>query len=749
MSVLSRAGERTLTLKVLGLHCAEEVGALRKALDRQVGVSEVSIDQIHSRVSFRLQDPAMLPAVSAAVARAGLRLVQPDETVSELGMEPRIWWSGLVSVSCLALAVVAQFIESGGAWLSLVAEVESEGPAWASTSLYAAAALSAGAIILPKAALAARAGRLDMHVLVVIAILGAVWLGEVSEAAAVASLFAGAQLLEAWSAARARRSVGALMQGACGMACCCADGHEQAVALHAIEAGMVLRVRPGERIPVDADVVAGSSSVDESAMTGEPTPLVKRVGDTVRAGAVNGSGAIDIRARGRADESHLARMLTAVEHARQGRTQAERWVERFAGIYTPVVVLLAMAVWLVPPLFGFGPWDEWFRRGLVVTLVACPCALVISTPVTIVAAISAAARHGVLVKGGEHLEQCATLQAVAFDKTGVTTSGRPRVVSLHLLGPRTERDVLGHIAALESRSEHPLGAALVAYATSRGIAPDALQASDVQAVPGRGLVGQTGRQSCWIGSARFLGEHAVITDDAMREIDRLHADGLTVVACGSGPEVWAVLGLRDETRVDAVTAAQMLRGLGIRQMAILSGDHRAAVRDSAALMHVPDVRGECTPGDKAAAIAALEARGPVAMVGDGINDVPALAAATLGVAVGPRATDAALEAADVVLVHDDLRHLPWLIGHARRTLRVVKENLWFAVGIKVLFLVAAALGQATLWMAVVADTGATVAVTLNGLRLLRVQAPPEMPHRHPHHHHHEPHPESAGRMEER
>lgn len=734
MQVNNSATSQAIQLRVLGLHCAEEVGALRRALDRQTGVSDVHIDQLRARVSFTMAAPATLPAVSAAVTRAGLRLVQPDEAVPELAVEPRVWWSGLTSAVCLVIAVIAQFVESGGAWLSLVADVEAEGPSWVSTTAYAAAALAASAIILPKAFTSARAWRLDMHVLVVVAIAGAAWLGEVSEAATVASLFAGSQLLEAWSAARARRSVGALMQGNVHHACCCVDGHDHDVAVDCIEPGMVLRVKPGERIPVDADVVSGSSSVDESSMTGEPTHVLKRAGDVVTAGSVNGSGALEIRARARADQSGLARMLSAVEHARQGRTEAERWVERFARIYTPVVVLLALAVWLVPPLFGFGAWDEWFRRGLVVTLVACPCALVISTPVTIVAALSAAARHGVLVKGGEHLERCATLRAVAFDKTGVATTGRPAITSLRLLGGRSEREVLDHVVALETRSEHPLAHALVTFAASRGVAEGAAHARDVQAVPGRGLVGEAWGHEFWIGSARFLGEHARVSDDAAAEIARLHAEGLTVVACGSGQDLWAVFGARDTTRPDAIAAAQQLRARGVRHLAILSGDHAAAVSATARAMHVTEVRGECAPADKAAAVAALSVSGPVAMVGDGINDVPALAAATLGIAVGPRATDAALDAADIVLVHDDLRHLPWLIAHARRTLRVVQQNLWFAVGIKVAFLVAAAFGNATLWMAVLADTGATLAVTMNGLRLLRVQAPPAVHHHHQHHH---------------
>jgi len=732
MQVNSSAPQKVWDLRVLGLHCAEESTALRRALERQPGVSEVSIDQLRSRVSFRLDAPATLQTVSSAATRAGLRLVQPDESVPDHAVDATVWWAGVLSVTCLLGALAAQFVESGGAWLSLVADLDQGGPAWVSTALYAAAASAASVIILPRALTAMRAGRLDMQVLVVVAVAGAAWLGEVSEAAMVASLFAGAQLLEAWSAARARRAVGTLMQGTQAKVCCVVDGSEQVVAVNRVEAGMTLRVKPGERIPVDAEVVSGSSSVDESAMTGEPVHVLKRPGDLLDAGTVNGSGSLEVRARARADQSGLARMLSAVEHARQGRTDAERWVERFAQVYTPIVVGLALAVWLVPPLAGFGGWDEWFRRGLVLTLVACPCALVISTPVTIVAAISAAARHGVLVKGGEHLETCASLTAVAFDKTGVATTGRPQVVSLRLFGARSEQEVLDHIVALEARSEHPLADALMAFAATRGGGRGSA-VGEVQAIPGRGLVGEACGHDFWIGSARFLGDHARIGDDAAGEIARLHDAGLTVVACGSGAELWAVLGARDTTRPDAVEAAAALRRCGVGRLVLLSGDHPSAVAATARAMQVADVRGECSPTDKAEAIAVLAASGPVAMLGDGINDVPALVAATLGVAVGPRATDAALDAADIVLVHDDLRHLPWLIIHARRALGVVRQNLWFAVGLKVAFLVAAAMGHATLWMAVLADTGATVAVTMNGLRLLSVQAPPaDQRHHHGH-----------------
>ncbi len=392
----------------------------------------------------------------------------------------------------------------------------------------------------------------------------------------------------------------------------------------------------------------------------------------------------------------------------------------------------------MPTLAGLGDAQEWFRRGLVVTLVACPCALVVSTPLTIVAAISTAARAGILVKGGEHLERCASLGAVAFDKTGVATTGRLKVVSFEVMAPFDERRTLEHVVAVEARSEHPLATALIEFAATRGVQAGSVGGHDVHAIPGLGLEGQVGERDFWIGSARFLAQRTTVSPAVEQAIAALYACGLTVVACGSGSDVWAIFGALDRTRDDAVAAARGLRTRGISRLVLLSGDHAAAVRASATLMEVGDVRGECTPGDKAHAIRQLKEGGPTAMVGDGINDVPALAAASLGIAVGPRATDAALEAADIVIVDDDLSRLPWLIDHARRTMAVVRQNVWCAVALKIAFMIAAAGGHATLWMAVFADTGATLLVTINGLRMLHDRSLSDS-HAHRQHHHHHVH----------
>jgi len=726
----SQPSASRVACRVIGLHCFEEVALLRRVLDRHAGVADVSIDQIRAQVSFLLAEPATMESVSAAVSRAGLRLIHGGDAAPRSGVEPFVWWSGLSSNMLLVAAVLVQFVMSGGDWVSLLAEAEGQPLHPAALAAYLLAVAAAGVIVVPRAVTSLRHARLDMNVLVVVAALGAIWLGEVAESAMVAGFFSGAQFLESWSAARARLAVGALMQGTDQEVCCRVDGREHRTPTASVTAGMVLSIRPGQRFPVDAEIVSGSSSIDESANSGEPTYVRRGQGDRVAAGAINGAGALEVRALGGLQDSTLARMIASAEGTRAGQTTAERWVERFARVYTPTVVGVALMVWLVPPLLGFGLWDEWFRRGLVVTLVACPCALVIATPLTIVAAISTAARAGVLVKHGTYLEQCAHLHAVAFDKTGVATMGQPEVVGFRVFEPFDEVQTLRHIVALEARSEHPLAKALLAHAASRGVGAASTHSEDVQAVPGLGLEGAVDGQAFWIGSARFLERHARLTPEAANEIDVFRARGLTVVACGAGAYVWAVFGARDETRRDAVEAARALRARGVRRLALLSGDHEAAVHATAAMMQVDEVLAECMPEDKARAMIDLRSHGPAAMVGDGINDVPALAAASLGVAVGPRATDAALQSADVVLVHDDLSRLPWLIDHARRALSVVRQNVLLAVLIKLAFVLAAATGHATLWMAVLADTGATLVVTANGLRMLRSEIPPPPGHSH-------------------
>jgi Cd2+/Zn2+-exporting ATPase len=710
--------------RVHGLHCAEEVRAIQQALTGMPGVTDLQFDVLAERLVLQATSEAAASGrIEAAIAALGMRAEPWTDAVGPGAQGTQRIWLAAVSGGALLLALAWHVIESGSLRHALLGG-EHEGPSHpVPMALYALAAAAGLAITLPKALRAIRHRRLDMNVLVIVAIAGAAVLGEWSEGATVASLFAVANALEAWSATRARHAVTGLMRLTPHHASVLHHDHEHRIPVEHVQPGAIVVVRPGERVPIDGEVVSGMSSLDEAALTGESLPVVKHAGDKVYAGTLNGSGALEVRATRRATESNIARMVALVDAARLRRTTTELWIERFARYYTPAVIGVAFAVAVLPPILGLGSWTEWFYRGLVTTLIACPCALVISTPVTIVAALASAARHGVLVKGGEALEALAATTTVAFDKTGVVTRGEPDVEVLEPLAPHTPADVLAHLLAVESRSEHPLARAIVARARAQGIETPA--AADVQAIPGAGAEGVVDGQVFWIGSARLARRHHVETAVVDTRVAALEAQGLTVVLCGDETSVWALVGLRDAPRDDARATVEALRRVGVTRQCLLTGDNHRAATLVARTLGLDDVRAGLLPDEKEAAIRELSTGGVrVAMVGDGVNDTPAMAAAAVGIAMGPRSTDAALETADIVIAADDLRRVPWILAHARRALAVVQQNVWIAVGAKLAFVVLAATGHATLWMAVAADTGATIVVTLNGLRLLSARGVP-------------------------
>jgi len=705
---------------VVGLHCAHEVHALERALARCRGVSAVRVDAVRARVTFVADTDETAARAQVAASHAGLRLVAPGETTGAPAVDARTRLAGLISILALLVGLGALVVESGGQWLALIAEIEHDEPTVVSHLAFVLAIAASLTVIGPNALRGLRHRRLDMSVLVVVAVTGALWLGEVSEGAAVSVLFVVAGWLEAWSTARARASVEGLMQGtAAAVRCCGTDGHTH-MALDAIAVGTELLLRPGERLPVDGVVLTGTSSVDESALTGESVGVPKRPGDRVGAGSVNGSGALRIRAESTASSSHLSRILAAADDTRHGRTRTEQWINRFAQVYTPAVLVLAAALFLGLPLVAGATWSESLHRALVVMLVACPCAFVVAAPVTIAAALSAAARRGVHIKGGEHLEQAASLHTIAFDKTGVVTAGRPTVETFVVTGPRAATDVVARVASIESHSEHPVGQALASWARTRADIP--APPDDVTAVPGRGVEEHTPEGRVWIGAPSMAASSSSISAEAQTAIDTARRAGLTVVACGDDTSVWAVWGLRDVPRPEAAAAMAGLAAQG-HHLALLSGDHQGATAAIAAPLHITDVRGDLAPDDKRDAVRAFAVTGPVAFVGDGVNDVQALAAASLGIAIGARSTDAALATADIVLSGGDLRMVRWLTQHAGRTRRIIRQNIFGALAIKLGFLAIMTVGEPSLWMAVLADTGTTVLVTLNGLRMLREGEP--------------------------
>ena len=719
--------EKARAFRVTGLDCAEEIAALRRELGPIVGgEARLGFDLLRGRMTVdaaarRIPDAAILDGVR----RAGLA-AEPWRTAGEErgGSGERLRRRRRLLTVLSGMAAAAGFL--GHALLAgdLGAALGREGlggelPVPLLARLFYAVGIAAGIVpVLPKAWLALRRLRPDMNLLMTIAIAGAIAIGEWFEAGTVAFLFALSLTLEAWSIGRARHAIAKLLDLVPPMARLVTAQGEREVPPSEVPVGARIAVRPGERLALDGRVVAGRSTLDQAPITGESRPVEKAPGDEVFAGSINGPGALEIETTAPAEATMLARILRLVEEAQARRSPSERWVDRFAAIYTPAVFAAALAVALLPPLLAGASWSEWGYRALVLLVIGCPCALVISTPVAIVAGLAAAARHGVLIKGGAFLEVPATLRAFAFDKTGTLTHGRPRVLEVVPLSGHDEREVLERLAALEARSEHPLASALRGYAAERGIS--APPAEEFRAFEGKGASGRVGGRLFWVGSHRYLEERGQETPEVHARLEAMSQAGQTAVVVGNERHVCGLVAVADGVRESARATVAELHRLGIETTVMLTGDNRGTAEAIGLATGLSEVRAELLPDEKVAAIEELVARyGRVAMVGDGINDAPALACATLGIAMGGAGSDAAIETADVALLSDDLSRLPWLIGHSRRTLAVIRQNITFALAVKALFVALTFLGTASLWAAIAADMGASLLVVANALRLLR------------------------------
>jgi Cd2+/Zn2+-exporting ATPase len=590
---------------------------------------------------------------------------------------------------------------------------------WPAVLAYAAAIGFGGRYVVVKAWYALRGLRPDMHLLMTIAVAGAIGIGEWFEAATVTFLFALSLVLEGWSVGRARHAIGQLLDLAPATVRVRADdGAEREVPAAEAPVGARFVVRPGERLALDGRVVSGASAVNQAPITGESIPVPKEAGAEVFAGTVNGDGLLVVESTKAAEDTTLAHIIRLVEQAHSRRARVERWVERFARVYTPAVILLAAAVFLAPPLLLGGAWEDWFYRALVLLVIACPCALVISTPVGIVAALAAAARHGVLIKGGSFIEQPARLAAIAFDKTGTLTLGEPKVAGIVPLDGHTEEELLERAAALEAHSTHPLARAIVDHAAERGVV--AAASEDARVLAGRGVTGSFEGETFWLGSHRYLLERGQETADLSARAEALERDGCSVVVIGNDRHVCGLIAVADGPRPEAASTLDALRAAGVQHLVMLTGDNRATAEAVAREVGIDEVRAELLPEDKVAAVEDLASNyATVAMVGDGVNDAPAMARASFGIAMGAAGSDAAIETADIALMTDDLAKLPWLVGHSRRTLGIVRQNIVFSIGVKVVFVVLTFAGLATLWGAIAADVGASLLVVANALRLLR------------------------------
>jgi Cd2+/Zn2+-exporting ATPase len=495
------------------------------------------------------------------------------------------------------------------------------------------------------------------------------------------------------------------------------DGREEAVSPDQVPVGTVFVVRPGEKLPLDGRVIAGQSEVNQAPITGESVPLPKGPGDPVFAGTINGNGALEAECTKPAADTTLAHIIRMVGAAQSRRAPSERWVEAFARYYTPAVMALALGVLLVPPLLLGASWAEWTYRALVLLVIACPCALVISTPVSIVAALASAARHGVLIKGGVYVEAPARVRAVAFDKTGTLTEGRPGVVEVVPLNGHDEREVLERVAAMEARSSHPIARAISAHAEAQGVRP--APAEDFRQVPGKGATARFDGRRFWVGSHRYLEERGQETPDVHDRLAAMSGTGRTVVVVGNDDHVCGLMALADVIRPPARRVIAELRAAGVEHVVMLTGDNRGTAEAVARAVGVDEVLAELLPEDKVRAMEELVARyGSVAMVGDGVNDAPALGRATVGIAMGAAGSDAAIETADIALMSDDLGKLPWLVRHSRHTLGVIRQNVALSLGVKGVFVALTFVGLTSLWAAIAADMGASLLVIFNGLRLL-------------------------------
>ena len=702
---IAAAGSGT-AFRIDTMDCAAEESEIRRALAPVSGVRGLSFQLGARTVTIDAPEPVM-PLALIAIREAGFDPKPVASVSSGIIAEPvsgGLWRLGIA----LSLAIAAELLDFFAPETMVFKSL--------GMALAVAAIALAGISTYKKGIAALRRGRFNINALMSVAVTGAFLIGQWPEAAMVMALYAIAELIEGRALDRARNAIKSLLDLTPETAeVRQADGDWKEVPATEVALETVVRVKPGARVPLDGLITAGNTAINQAPVTGESIPVDKAPGDPVFAGTINDTGMIEMRVTAAANNTTLARIIHAVEKAQGTRAPTQQFVDRFAAIYTPVIFALAVAVAVLTPWLMDWTWSQSLYKALVLLVIACPCALVIATPVTLVSGLAAAARRGIIIKGGIYLEGAHKLKAIALDKTGTITEGKPKLVATEMVAKDVpEQDILRWAAVLAGQSDHP-----VSKAIAQGLPESEGNVQAFIALPGRGVRADVDGQTLVLGNHRLIEERKQCSADIEARLAVHEAEGRSVTLLASDSHVLAIFAVADTIKDSSREALVQLHALGVSSV-MLTGDNTSTAQSIARQAGIDDARGDLLPEDKLAAIEEMQKRyGLTAMTGDGINDAPALAQSDMGFAMGGAGTDTAMEAADVVIMNDDLRRIPETIRLSRRTRTVLLQNIVLALGVKAVFLVLAIFGSATMWMAIFADMGASLLVIFNGLRLLR------------------------------
>ncbi len=694
------------------MDCPTEEKMINNHLNSLPGILGLEFNLIQQELKVTYQDIEVV-AIQKALAAIGMKAEIKNEAYTQKSLDLlqsnvkyRDWIIlGISGVLAIIAEVLTYIFHADNSPLIIILALSS--------------ILIGGRNTVIKGIKAVRYFTLNMNFLMTVAIAGAMVIGEWPEAAMVTFLFALAEMIESYSLDKARHAIRQLMEITPDVATVKISESEWKIkAVPELQLNNVIWVKPGERIPIDGMVTKGQSSVNQAPITGESIPVEKKEGDSVFAGSINERGSFEFRVTAEVNETLIAKIIKAVQQAQSERAPTQRFVDQFAKYYTPLMVVLAILVASMPSLLFGAPFYPWFYKALVLLVIACPCALVISTPVTIVSGLAAGAKHGVLIKGGTYLELGHKIKAIAFDKTGTLTIGKPIVTDIVPITEISENTLLQFAASLELHSEHPVAEAILSKWKNLSSKENLLAVEQFESTPGRGIVGNINGHSYFLGNHHFADEKKVCNAKIESILKQFEQEGKTTIVLGNDKKVLGILAVTDTLRETSTKAIKWLHNLGIRTV-MITGDNPTTAKGIAKIVGIDDVQANLLPQDKLSAIDVLQKKyGVVGMVGDGINDAPALAKATIGFAMGNAGTDVALETADVALMEDNLTKLPFFIALSWRTRRKLLENISLSIGIKVIFFVLALFGFASLWLAVFADMGASLLVVFNGLRLL-------------------------------